>query len=137
MDMIYVALWLAITAFVLWISFRLGMRLGAYKERLEAEKSIGSVKKDIAEKQRAEIKGRVAEMFAPFLKGFGFSSTDAKFIGDPVDYIVFNGMSEDDIKDVVFVEVKSGFSKLNNRQRQIKDIIKKGKVRWKEVRIEG
>jgi len=46
---------------------------------------------------RAVIKGKIAEQLAPVLPNFKYLPSDARFIGDPVDYIVFNGYT--DLKD--------------------------------------
>jgi predicted Holliday junction resolvase-like endonuclease len=68
---------------------------------------------------------------APFLANFPYDPKQAHFLGMPVDYVVFT----DD--EVVFLEVKSGQAVLSKRQQQIKDLILKGKVSWKEYRISG
>jgi len=63
------------------------------------------------------------EVFAPFLEGFPYKASECKFLGDPIDYIVFEGLDERDIKAIHFVEVKSGKSKLNDVQKQIKNLL--------------
>ncbi|GAH57636.1 unnamed protein product, partial [marine sediment metagenome] len=55
--------------------------------------------------------------------------------GKPIDLIVFKGMDEKDINEVVFVEVKSGKAKLSPVEKKLKDTIKNKKVRWEEYRI--
>jgi predicted Holliday junction resolvase-like endonuclease len=46
-------------------------------------------------------------------------------------------MDEGDVQEVVFVEVKTGASaSLTKRERQIRNIIQQGKVKWIEMRIE-
>jgi len=44
-------------------------------------------------------------------------------------------MDEKDINEIVFVEVKSGDSKLSSIEKKVKDAIKKKKVSWEEYRI--
>jgi predicted Holliday junction resolvase-like endonuclease len=46
---------------------------------------------------RAVIKGKIAEQLAPVLPNFKYLPSDARFIGDPIDYVIFNGYT--DIKD--------------------------------------
>ena len=55
----------------------------------------------------------------------------AKFIGDPIDFIHF-----DDDK-ITLVEVKSGKSQLSKKQREIRDLVKAGKVEFTIYRVEG
>ena len=54
-----------------------------------------------------------AEQLAPYLPNFPFSSTEAKFIGAPIDFLVFRGMDAQDIEEVIFVEMKSGLARHN------------------------
>ena len=120
----------------IWLSFRLGRAVGRWQKEAEISKSMASIKRDIADRQRAGIKGRVAEMFAPFLKNFPYAPSDCKFIGEPIDYIVFNGMSDGRVRDIVFLEVKSGKSRMSEIQKNIKSVIEKKGVRWEEFRFE-
>jgi predicted Holliday junction resolvase-like endonuclease len=46
-----------------------------------------------------------------------------------IDYIIF----EED--KIIFLEIKSGNSQLSFKQRNIKKLIKEGKVEWDEMRI--
>lgn len=83
-------------------------------------------------KKSTEVKmGAMVEKLAPFLNQFPGSAENAKFLGQPIDYIVF----EED--EVVFVEVKSGESNLSEKQRKIKRQIEEGKVSFKIYRISG
>ena len=50
-------------------------------------------------------------------------------MGKPIDYISFG----DD--EITFIEVKSGNAQLNQRQRQIKQLVQQKAISWKEVRI--
>jgi len=104
---------------VIWLTYK----LASYKTDLKWQKQLVSLRKSIADQQRAGIKGKVSETFAPFLQGFPFKSSECKFLGDPIDYVVFEGLDERDIKAIHLVEVKEGTSKLSKHQKQIKDLI--------------
>lgn len=58
------------------------------------------------------------------------------FLGQPIDYIIFEGLKDDDIKKVVFLEVKTGQSKLTKREKSLKNAIDKKRVSWKELRVD-
>ena len=58
------------------------------------------------------------------------------FLGQPIDYIVFQGLHEDKIDRVIFVEVKTGSSKLTKREKSLKETIEKKRVGWKEINID-
>jgi len=76
-----------------------------------------------------------SEQLAPFLPDFNYNPTECRFIGKPFDFLVFKGMDSQQIEEIVFVEVKSGNSKLSPVERNLKDAVKKKKVSWKEYRI--
>lgn len=114
-----------------------------YKALLEQWK-IDSEKKfreDTLAKSRAVLKGALAEQLAPMFKVFGFNPSDARFIGDPVDYVIFDGYTEvrerkaDRPITVVLADVKTGQARLTYEQRRIKQGAEKGLVRFKTVRM--
>jgi predicted Holliday junction resolvase-like endonuclease len=59
---------------------------------------------------------------------------DMTFVGKGIDYIIFDGLSSGNLKEIVFLEIKSGSSTQNNNEKMIEDIIKKGKVRYEVLR---
>jgi predicted Holliday junction resolvase-like endonuclease len=92
---------------------------------------------------RAVIKGKIAEQLAPVLPNFKYLPSDARFIGDPIDYVIFNGYT--DIKDnggnennleVVILDVKTGQANLSQLQQAIARAINSGRVRFEVVRPE-
>ena len=76
-----------------------------------------------------------SEQLAPFLPSFDFKPTECRFLGKPVDFIVFKGLDDKKVNEVVFVEVKSGKSKLSFVEKSLKEAIKNKKVSWKEYRV--
>ena len=54
------------------------------------------LRKDAVKRSKAVINGQVAEQIAPFLPDFPANPSDARFIGKPVDFIVFSGLSENE-----------------------------------------
>lgn len=95
-----------------------------------------NLRKDAVKRSKAVISGQVAEQIAPFLPDFPANPSDARFIGKPVDFIVFSGLSENEkIDEILFVEVKTGKSLLSEREKEVKKAIEKGNVRYVEYRI--
>lgn len=94
------------------------------------------LRKDAVKRSKAVINGQVTEQIAPFLPDFPANPSDARFIGKPVDFIVFSGLSENEkIDEILFVEVKTGKSLLSEREKEVKKAIEKGNVRYVEYRI--
>lgn len=102
-------------------------------EQWKAEYSQ-SIRQDAIQKSQAVTLGKVTEHFIPYLPDFVYNPKDARFLGSPVDFIVFDGLSDGEIKSVVFIEVKTGASALTTRERRIRDAIQCGKVQWVELR---
>jgi predicted Holliday junction resolvase-like endonuclease len=75
--------------------------------------------------------GKVVEKIATTLQGFPAHPRDCRSLFDPIDLVVFDGMTRSgSVEAIHFVEVKSGESRLNMRQRQIRDAIEAGKVEF-------
>ena len=104
-----------------------------YRLRLRAAtKKAASLALD---RSRCVLKGQASEQLAPLTGGFPYLANDARFLGSPIDYLVFDGLSDSDELEIVFVEVKSGGSKLSARERRVRDAIRAGRVRWTELRM--
>ena len=117
------------------IAYIIGVKAGAFRKHKEWELALPGYRKDAIVRSRSVIGGQFAENLAPFLPKFPFLPTECKFLGKPIDLIVFKGMDEKDINEVVFVEVKSGNAKLNSQEKKLKETIEKKRVRWEEYRI--
>jgi predicted Holliday junction resolvase-like endonuclease len=75
--------------------------------------------------------GKVVEKIATTLQGFPAAPADCRSLFEPIDLIVFDGLAKSGRVDAIrFVEVKSGGSKLNDHQKQIRDAIQEGRVEF-------
>jgi len=100
--------------------------------KTEQEKQI---RQDAIQRSQAVTVGKVTEHLVPHLPNFNFNPKDARFIGSPIDFIIFDGLNNDEesqIREVVFLEIKTGTSALTRRERLVRDAIKAGRVRWLE-----
>lgn len=108
----------------------------------EAEVQLAEWKAAYTAKQRADAvkksvsinRGMMAEQLAPFMEGFTYNPKDAHFIGQPVDYLIFDGLQDGEIKEIILMEVKTGKSYNNTRETQVKRAIKEGRVRYETFR---
>ncbi len=90
---------------------------------------------------RATIKGQLAEQLAPILPGFPYTPSDFRFLGQPIDFIVFKGLSTakeglGDIEEVVLGDIKMGGARLSPHQRMIKKAVDEGRVRWVTLHVD-
>jgi len=100
-------------------------------KREEARMRADSVKRS-----EFVLTGKVAEQLTPFLDAFTYNPRDARFLGSPIDLIVFEGMSEGSIERIVLIEVKTGRSNLSEREQQVQDAVRLGEVDYEILRIE-
>lgn len=90
-----------------------------------------------AQQSKAIVRGQIYEQLVPYLPGFHFNPKDAQFLGRPVDFVVFDGLDEGELRRIVFVEVKTGGAKLTTRERLVRNAIREGNVEWAEIRADA
>ncbi len=138
-----VAILAVIIVVLVWQSER--RRTNARIEELlkDREKDLLFARKESVEKARSSLKGQIAEQMAPLLPGFLYLPADARFLGDPIDYVVFNGYTGlrdegagEERLEVVLLEVKQGKSVLSPFQRSIARSVEEGRVRFEVCRIQ-
>ena len=90
---------------------------------------------------RAVLKGKIAEQIAPLLPGFlaKYNPADARFIGSPIDYLIFRNLSKgedsEDPVEIVLLDVKTGNAGLNPIQKKIGDATASKRIRFDVLRI--
>jgi predicted Holliday junction resolvase-like endonuclease len=95
-----------------------------------------AIRQDAVQRSQAVTSGKVHEQLVPYLPEFGFNPKDARFLGSPVDLLVFDGLDDGELRRVVFIEIKTGGSSLTGRERQVRDVVRAHQVAWEELRIE-
>jgi predicted Holliday junction resolvase-like endonuclease len=94
-----------------------------------------TIREDAVQRSLAVTAGKVHEQLVPYLPEFGFNPKDARFLGSPVDLIVFDGLAAGDVRRIVFLEVKTGGASLTARERQVRDIVEAREIEWAELRL--
>jgi len=95
-----------------------------------------AVRQDAVQRSLAVTAGKVYEQLLPYLPDFPFNPKDVRFLGSPVDFVVFDGLSDGQVTQVVFVEVKTGGAELSTRERRVRDAVRERRVEWHELRLE-
>ena len=109
--------------------------------KFELKNKIKEAREDTIKRSRSVLRGQASEHLAPFVIK-NTNPKDYRFMGNPVDYICFDGLSDvldktsDEIKLVRFVDIKTGKSNLNKSQRRIRDAIKDGRVSFEIVNLD-
>jgi len=100
--------------------------------KLETEKGI---RKDAIEKSQSVTMGKMTEHIVPYLPGFNFNPADARFIGSPIDFVVFDGLGDGEVRKIVFVEIKTGSSNLSTRERNVRNAVQEKNIEWREIKV--
>ena len=99
---------------------------------LEQEKQ--KIRQTAITQSRAVLSGKFTEQMTPYLPEFKYDPTEARFIGSPIDLIVFPGLATGDPQEVVIMEIKTGkHCQLTYAERKIQQLIEDGMVRWELI----
>jgi predicted Holliday junction resolvase-like endonuclease len=107
-----------------------------YEKRFREE--IEQARKTAVSQSRAVLGGKFTEQMVPFFPDFQYDPTEVRFIGSPIDMVVFPGLAQGDPQEIVILEVKTGKNaQLTSVQKKIRQLIEDGMVRWDEVHQKG
>jgi len=135
-------------AFVVYLV--LNMKLRYRISRVEAEfrktwaEQEAGIRKDATDRSRYVLKGKIGEHIIPLLREkFRHELSDARFIGSPIDYVIFDGYTA--VKDgksegpieVIIADIKTGDAQLNRTERKIKEAVQAGRVRWETIEMDS
>ncbi len=138
------------------ITYNLNNKIAAEKmehayTKNNAKETIRHYKKDIAAAQKEVIKEKVdkalissrgvieshiAELFPHFQKT-NINPVDLCGLVPtrPLDFIVFNGLYNKNVKSITFMDVKKGQGRLTPVQQQVKNAIHDGHVDFKTIKV--
>ncbi len=101
----------------------------------EHREIVATARKQAVKQSRSTRGGQNAEVFAPWIQGFGYEAAETFHLGGTVDLIVFDGLEAGEVRNIVFVEVKTGAAVLNDRQKLVRDAIEGKRVKFETVRV--
>ena len=124
---------LIILALILYNLYQKRMINIRIQQQVQQEKD--RIRKDALTRSRAVLKGKIGEQMAPLLEAFPFQPADARFIGSPIDYIVFDGYSQNHPTEIVLIDIKTGNAQLSPAEKRIASLVNTKRVRWMTIRI--
>ncbi|MEM2722637.1 MAG: Holliday junction resolvase-like protein, partial [Thermoplasmata archaeon] len=78
----------------------------------------------------------VTEQIIPYFPDFPYDPRDVRFIGSPVDLIVFSGLREkNSIDEIIFLEIKTGKGRQSGVEKKVEDAIKNGKISYRVINV--
>ncbi|MEM2112334.1 MAG: Holliday junction resolvase-like protein [Candidatus Bathyarchaeia archaeon] len=104
--------------------------------REDFELKLLQEREDAKKRSRAVSKGLMLEHICPYLPSFAHHPRDARFLGDPIDFVVFNGLfPKREVTELTIAEVKSGGAQLNEVEKSIEKTIRKGRVNFEVIHL--
>jgi predicted Holliday junction resolvase-like endonuclease len=97
--------------------------------KLEKNKKLTTEKATIT--TRAVNIGKNLEKILPLMEDFRWQLPDCRFLGNPIDLLTFNSLSENNIDSISFIEVKSGKARLNKNQKLVKEAVEDNRVKYR------
>ncbi len=105
------------------------MAKGMIKDDKTVKALLADARRQAVLRSRSTLLGHLFERLAPFFQRFAHDPRDVRAMMNPIDYIVFDGLTVNRRVDrVVLVEVKCGTSKENPAQKSIVQAIRDGRV---------
>ena len=96
------------------------VELAARRKEISASSEVGA---------QAVNTGLILERLAPCMGSFRFDRSDCRSLFDPIDYLIFEGLStKDAVSKILFMEIKTGGSPLKPTQKQIRSLVRSKKV---------
>jgi len=104
------------------------------EEIIKWQAEIEQARRSAVTQSRAVLGGKFTEQMVPYFPDFQYDPTEVRFIGSPIDMIVFPGLAQGDPREIVILEIKTGKSaQLTAAQKKIRRLVEEGMVRWDEI----
>ena len=94
---------LLFTAILAFIFLAIGYFIGQKITEHNWKDKLPEIREEAIQRSRSVLAGQFSEQLAPYLPDFPFSPSEARFLGKPIDFLIFQGMDEKKIEEVVFV----------------------------------
>jgi len=97
---------------------------------------IRRIRRDAVDTERSTLKDRVGGELAQQMEPFPFVPADTRFIGNPVQFVVFDGHTEvkdrsaETLRGVVFVSVNDDASAGNADRELVEECVAGGRLSW-------
>ncbi len=117
------------------IGICIGIFFGILIMSILLERKKKYIQKDAIRGSKNSIMGELYEKILPALPNFPYAPKDMVFIWKGCDYIIFDWLSSGHLREIVFLELKSGNATLNTNEKMIRDTLERKRVRYSEYRI--
>jgi len=114
-----------------WIGIIIWCIIGYLIAKIYFLVKIKGHRQNAVQRSRSVVLWNVHEKIAPMLPNFPYQYKDLVFLGKWIDYLVFDGLSEGNLREIIFLEIKSWVSQLNKNETMIKNCIQDKRFSYK------
>lgn len=116
----------------------------AHKIRQELQQELDQRIEELKKRKiRADVKsemgaissgfGKIIEKIFPAYKNFNMPLNDCRFLGEPIDMIIFLGATEMKVDHITFLEAKTGKGRLNDGEKMVRDTVLDHRVKCEMI----
>lgn len=113
-------------------------RINEWKEKEEKRIRDDAIRRSVSTRV-----GKYMDRLAPILTNFEHDPRDVRWLGDPIDLIIFEGYGNskdskniEDFNKIVICDVKTGKAGFTKEEKRIRELIEKKEIEWEEFRVE-
>ncbi len=118
-TILWIIVWITLWVILWYLIAKINFWIKLNKERKSAVK-----------RSKSAIIWEVNEKIAPLHPEFEYDFKDMTFVGKWVDYIIFDWLNKWNLKEIIFLEIKTGKSRLNKNEKSIKKIVDEKKIKY-------
>jgi predicted Holliday junction resolvase-like endonuclease len=103
------------------------------------EEKLGEKKKDLQEKAREagrKLAQRAVKKIDPVFTPHKLNPDDAKVIFHSIDYVVFDGMKKESIKNIMLLDRQEKGTDHRALQRSIEKVVERENYEWQTLRVQ-
>lgn len=106
-------------------------RYEKYQQDLQRKIDSATIKAEVT--TEAVNIGKGLEKIVPTMKDYKWTLSDSRFLSDPIDLIIFDGLARGKVDSISFIEVKTGKSPLNPHQKMVKRAVGENRITYREM----
>ena len=93
------------------------------------------IRQEATQRGRDQVPKLVKKSMDPRIVALKYDPYDIKAILHPIDFVVFDGMNKNDMKDIVLLSRKTKNPHINTLHKAIEKVISKKEYDWKVIRV--
>jgi len=95
------------------------------------------LRNEAAERGRKRVPGMIRKSMEPCLAQLKLNPYDIKLISHPVDFVVFEGLNDNDLSSITFLSKKTPNLQLAALRKEVSRAVEKKEYDWKTARVDS